>query len=135
MVPELGYVILYVPDVRRAIDFYVDAFGLQQRFIAEQDDYGELQTGRTALGFVNETVIGREGEHRFQPGRPNADPAGAKIALVVDDVPAAFDRAVAAGATPYGDPVRKPWGQTVGYVRDLNGFVVELCNAFAHPNS
>jgi hypothetical protein len=34
---------------------------------------------------------------------------------------------VAAGALPAAEPVRKPWGQTVAYVRDLDGFLVELC--------
>ena len=42
--------------------------------------------------------------------------------------PAAFARAVAAGATPLKEPVTKPWGQTVAYVRDLDGFLVELCS-------
>ena len=39
-----------------------------------------------------------------------------------------FDKAVAAGATPISKPQKKAWGQTVSYVRDLNGFLVELCS-------
>jgi len=46
---------------------------------------------------------------------------------VTDDVRAAFARAVAAGAVALMPPKDKPWGQTVGYVRDLNGALVELC--------
>jgi hypothetical protein len=30
---------------------------------------------------------------------------------------------------PVVEPVSKPWGQTVAYVRDLDGFLVELCTA------
>jgi len=26
------------------------------------------------------------------------------------------------------EPETKPWGQTVAYVRDRNGFLVELCS-------
>jgi hypothetical protein len=26
------------------------------------------------------------------------------------------------------EPVDKPWGKTISYVRDLNGFIVELCS-------
>lgn len=25
------------------------------------------------------------------------------------------------------EPAKKPWGQTIGYARDCNGFLVELC--------
>jgi len=30
---------------------------------------------------------------------------------------------------PVQPPVAKPWGQVVSYVRDVNGFLVELCTA------
>jgi uncharacterized glyoxalase superfamily protein PhnB len=36
-------------------------------------------------------------------------------------------RALAAGAANVSDPATKPWGQTVAYVRDQTGFLVELC--------
>jgi lactoylglutathione lyase len=29
------------------------------------------------------------------------------------------------------DPKKKPWGQTVAYVRDLDGFLVEICTSVA----
>jgi len=32
------------------------------------------------------------------------------------------------GATPEKAVTEKPWGQRVGYVRDLNGCLVELCS-------
>jgi lactoylglutathione lyase len=60
--------------------------------------------------------------------RRDADPAGAEIGLVTHDVDAAYRKAVAAGALAYKEPVEKPWGQTVGYVRDNNGFLVEICS-------
>ena len=41
----------------------------------------------------------------------------------------ATDKALSAGATKVTAPAKKPWGQTVGYVRDNNGFLVELCTA------
>jgi len=25
------------------------------------------------------------------------------------------------------EPVTKPWGQKVGYLRDTNGFIIEIC--------
>ena len=46
---------------------------------------------------------------------------------MTDDVPAATARAVAAGARLVSEPQQMPWGQTIAYVGDLNGFLVELC--------
>jgi lactoylglutathione lyase len=41
----------------------------------------------------------------------------------------AFDRALAAGAIAIRKPTAKLWGQIVSYVRDCNGFLVEICTA------
>jgi lactoylglutathione lyase len=43
-------------------------------------------------------------------------------------VETAFKRAIAAGAIEVARPARKPWGQTVSYVRDPNGLLVEICS-------
>jgi uncharacterized glyoxalase superfamily protein PhnB len=51
------------------------------------------------------------------------------VAFVADDVAAAFQKAVEVGATGYIAPHQKAWDQTVAYVRDANGFLVELCGA------
>ena len=48
-----------------------------------------------------------------------------------DDVPAAHARAVEAGARELAGPKQKPWGQTVSYVRDPNGVLIELCTPVA----
>ena len=125
---RLGYVILYVPDVSAAVGFYERAFGLAQRFVHESGHYAEMETGATALAFAAEELVSATC-HSFQPNRADQAPAGAEIALVTEDVNAAFDKAVAAGAVGFVSPHQKPWGQTVAYVRDANGFLVELCSA------
>lgn len=124
---KLGYVIIYVPDVLAAIEFYERAFGLVRRFVHESQMYAELETGTTALAFANEDFVG-ETCHTFTRNRHVASPAGAEVGLVTDDVERAYQIALAAGATAYVPPLQKPWGQTVSYVRDLNGFLVEICS-------
>jgi catechol 2,3-dioxygenase-like lactoylglutathione lyase family enzyme len=54
-----------------------------------------------------------------------------EIGLVTDDVAAACERAVAAGAPLLKAPAAKPWGQTVAYVRSPDGTLIELCTAVA----
>ena len=44
-----------------------------------------------------------------------------------NDVQATVNKAIEAGAKLYATPKEKPWGQVVGYVRDLDGFLIEIC--------
>ena len=85
-----------------------------------------MDTGDTVLGFATESFIAGSGME-FTPARPEAKPAAIEIAFVADDVAAAVKRAADAGAKIVKQPEVKPWGQTVAYVRDLNGTLVELC--------
>lgn len=123
---KLGYVIVYTPNVPAALSFYERAFGLSRRFLHESNDYGELNTGATVLGFADDKLAVLNGL-TVRPNRPGEPAAGVEIALVTDDVAAAYAVAVAAGAAPVREPEKKPWGQTVAYLRDPDGVVVELC--------
>ena len=60
--------------------------------------------------------------------RFNEKPFGIELALVTEDVPAAFEKAVASGTLPLKEPEEKPWGQVVGYVRAVDGTITELCS-------
>jgi lactoylglutathione lyase len=129
---QLGYVILYVPNVPATLDFYERAFSLSRRFLHPGGDYAELETGATALAFAAESLALESGL-ALRHTRLDAPPAAVEIALVTEELDAAYERAVAAGATPFKPPVLKPWGQRVAYVRDLNGALVELCTPIAPP--
>lgn len=125
--PAFAYVIVYVPAVAAAVAFYARAFGVSARFVHPSGQYAELETGATALAFANEEFT--PSREVFERNRPHGKAAGAEVAFVVDDVPAAFARALDEGATAAVEPSVKPRGQTVAYLRDLNGFLVELCTA------
>ena len=127
-VPRLGWVIVYVPDVREAVAFYGLAFGLAPSFVDEGGDFGQLDTGATALAFVSETLATSNFAGGFRRGDRDAVPANVELALVFDDVAGGFRRAVEAGCTPLADPAAKPHGQIVAYVRDPYGTLLELCS-------
>jgi len=123
-----GYTIIYVADVAATLDFYEHAFGLSRRFLHEGGQYGELETGSTTLAFSRHDLAGSlfpGGYARIQPDQP---PVGVELGLVTEDVSGAYARAIAAGAIALQAPAQKPWGQVVGYVRDLNGVIIELCS-------
>ena len=128
---RLGWVIVYVPRVERALAFYERAFGLGRKFVAEGGSFGELESGPTTLAFASEELAGSNVPGGFQRGTPDAPPCNVELCLVFDDVAAAFTHAVASGATALAAPAVKPWGQTVAYVRDPDGTLVELASPLA----
>ena len=122
-----AYTILYVPDVTAAIEFYERAFGFARKFITPDNDYGELLTGATTISFVGRALAESNLSKGFELSTPGGKPFGIELGFTTDDVQALIDQAVAAGGELYAPPVEKPWGQTVAYVRDLNGFLIEIC--------
>lgn len=124
---RFGYTIVYVVDVAASLAFFEAAFGMPRKFLHESGTYGELATGETALAFAAHEL----GDSNFPGGHVHADsslqPLGFELALVTADVPAAHARAVRCGAVEMAAPIKKPWGQTVSYVRCPDGILVELC--------
>lgn len=46
-------------------------------------------------------------------------------------MPAAFEQALSVGAIELAAPAEKPWGQTVAYVPDPFGTLIELASPLA----
>lgn len=124
---KLRYTIIYVADVPKTVAFYEAAFGVTRRFIHDSNLYGELETGDTILAFAGIEAAEMNGL-AVLPNTPNGPAAAWEICFVTDDVPAAYERALAQGCRPVSAPSEKPWGQTVSYVRDLEGCIVEIAS-------
>jgi lactoylglutathione lyase len=125
---KFGYTIVYVPSVADTLRFYQDAFGFETRFLHESGEYGELETGATVLAFASHGMGLLNLEGVYQKTDPATAPLGVELAFVTDDVAAAYAKALAAGAVAIKPPVEKPWGQTVAYVRSMEGSLIELCS-------
>jgi lactoylglutathione lyase len=119
----LGWVIAYVEDPAASAEFYAHTFGLRTEFVAG-DEYAQMDTGTTKLGFASYTL----GRSNFDGGVRTAEgqPFNVELALVHEDVDAAFRIAVEAGCKPLSAPVDKPQGQRVAWVRDPFGLLLEL---------
>ncbi|MFN3257069.1 MAG: VOC family protein [Ilumatobacter sp.] len=131
---SFGYTIVYVDDVDATLRFFTDAFGIERVFLTPEGDYGELATGSTALAFAS-TDLARanlDTAGGFAALTTDGPPPAVTITLLADDVAAAVDAALAAGAHRYVDPIAKPWGQTVAYVLDPNGLLIELATPIEH---
>jgi lactoylglutathione lyase len=125
---RLGWVILYVADPGEAVGFYERAFDMSRRFVAEGNSYAELETGSTTLAFAAYELADGNLPDGFQRPDPDGPPFNIELALVFDDVEAAYARALEEGAEALAEPARKPQGQTVGYVRDPFGNLIEIAS-------
>ena len=125
---RFGYTILYVERVEASLDFYERAFGLERRFLHESGEYGELETGATALAFANHELAASNLPGIYRPADPAITRPSFEVCLVTENVEGGFERAVREGAAPVSAPTTKPWGQDVAYVRDPDGNLVEIAS-------
>jgi lactoylglutathione lyase len=125
---RFGYTIMYVEDVPRSLDFYERALGLERRFLHESGDYGELETGATALAFATHGLAASNLPDVYNGATQNGGRPPFEVCFVTEDVEGAYERAVEAGAGAVTEPKTKPWGQDVAYVRDPDGNLIELAS-------
>jgi uncharacterized glyoxalase superfamily protein PhnB len=124
---KFSYTILYVQNVSRSIDFYEQAFGLTRKFISPDNDYGELIVGETTLSFASVKLARKNLKSGFLESHLSQKPFGIEIGFTTKNVTQTVESAVKSGAILLEKPVTKPWGQEVAYVRDPDGFLIEIC--------
>ena len=125
---KFKYTILYVDNVEETLKFYEAAFGLSTAMLHESGDYGELDTGSTTLSFSSLKLMSDLGKN---PAPVNANNPSFEIAFETNDVQAYLTQALSAGASLVQNVENMPWGQITAYVKDNNGFLVELCTPVA----
>lgn len=127
--PKLRYSILYVNDVEKAITFYEQVFGFERKFVSPENDYGELNTGETVLSFASKALGHDNLKDGYIESSQEQKPFGFELGITTDDVAGLTQRATDHGAILVVPVVQKPWGQVLSYVRDLDGFLLEICTS------
>lgn len=124
---KFAYTILYVRDVTKTVTFYENAFGFTRKFVTPENDYGELQLGETTLSFASIPLAKSNLTAGFTESSLANKPFGIEIGFTTENVEETVFKALNAGAVIVENPKTKPWGQIVAYVRDLDGFLIEIC--------
>jgi len=125
---KFTYTILYVKDVNASITFYEKAFGFKRKFITPDNSYGELSTGEATLSFASVDLAKSNLSEGFMESNLDGKPFGIEIGFTTENVELVFNNAVKEGAIPVEKIKTKPWGQLVGYVKDINGLLIEICS-------
>jgi uncharacterized glyoxalase superfamily protein PhnB len=85
--------------------------------------YAEMQSGETTLAFANNEMLEMNTGIKALKGLKSCF----EIAFSTENVKGSFDYAVSKGAIEIRKPETKPWGQTVAYVQDPFGTLIEIC--------
>lgn len=124
---KFGYTILYVENVEKSITFYENVFGFSRKFVTPENDYGELSTGETTISFASKKLAAQNLKEGFIESNLVDKPFAIELGFITDNVGELVRKAISLGAVLVIEPTQKPWGQIVAYVRDLDGFLIEIC--------
>jgi len=124
-----AYTILYVKDVQKSVTFYEKAFDLKKKFITPEGDYGEILSGGTTIAFATIELANANLKNGFQVMAPED---GIELGFTTENPKELMEKVISAGGSIYEPLAKKPWGQEVGYVRDIDGFLLEVCTPMSN---
>ena len=122
---SMKYVILYVNDFEKTMDFYKGILGLPIKM--QQDTYVEFDTGVITLSINTRKDVKELTGLKVPEGSTSTQTF--EVGFVVEDVVATIETLRQRGVTIIKEPVTKPWGQTVAYVADPDGHYIEICTS------
>jgi catechol 2,3-dioxygenase-like lactoylglutathione lyase family enzyme len=128
MRPRLHHIALRCTDLDRSLSFYAEGLGLGDPYLWNAPPLVSRAAFLEADGRTWLELFDGGGT----PAPPGEDAGLFHFALSVDDVRAAFDRAVAAGATVVEEPVTRtlqgdpPMRATMAFVLGPDGEPIEL---------
>jgi lactoylglutathione lyase len=123
------YTILYVENVTKSIEFYEKSFGFSRKFVTPENDYGEIITGQTTISFASKSLANSNLKNSFIESDLKNKPFGIELGFVTENVSETIESAKNNGGIIIEEPKQKPWGQIVAYIRDIDGFLIEICTA------
>ncbi|MFD2445439.1 VOC family protein [Bacillus sp. CGMCC 1.16607] len=125
MILTMKYVILYVNDFEKTMEFYKDILGLPLKMQA--DTYVEFDTGATVLSINTRESVKEITGLSVSEGVSSSQ--SFEVGFVVKNVEATIEDLRQKGVSIIKEPVTKPWGQTVAYVADPDGHFIEICSS------
>ena len=126
----LGYVVLFVEDLARALAFYRDKVGLSVRF--QDKGYAELAVAGSKFALLARSRL-PELVGAAHTGRPASGAHEAGVTLVVEDVDRVHRDLTSRGVTFLGAPQNRPWGQRTALFQDPEGHLIELATNLSRP--
>ncbi len=126
----LGYVVLFVEDLDRALAFYVDKVGLPVRLRAEGYVEFAVEGAKFAL-LARSRVAELTGD--VHAGRPAPGAHEGAVTVLVDDVDRTYRELSGRGVAFLDSPTDRPWGQRTVHFHDPEGHLIEIATNLPRP--
>jgi lactoylglutathione lyase len=120
---EFGPMVLFVEDVVRARDFYVDVLGFSLGF--EDESSAGVLLGDDLLLLVS-VASAADMLVSEDLGTPRSQRPVGLFNIFVEDVDVAYERLRSLGVTFIVDPVNREWGRRTAHFKDPDGFIWEI---------
>lgn len=85
-------------------------------------------SGETVFAFASHELGASNFRTAYLSSKASNQPFGIELAFISENIEEDFEKAVKAGAIVWEPIKQKPWGQKVGYLRDINRFFIEICS-------
>lgn len=119
---QLAAAVIYTDDAAATVAFYERATGLTPTFYDRELGFAMLGP-EPAVAIASHAAGKLMMEAGYAPVQSDRV-RGTELGFWAEDVPAAFETAVRAGATALTSPRKMPWGQTVAYVEAPEGTIL-----------
>jgi len=120
-------IILYCKNQQQSKDFYEKILELPP--VLDVPGMTEFQiTNDVKLGLMPESGISKILQNKSpNPSTGNGIPR-CELYIYTNDVVKCYNKTLIAGATEVSFPIARDWGDTVGYVSDLDGHIVAFAS-------
>ena len=121
--PRFGPPVLWIENLERSKDFYLNKLGLQ--FSHEDSTSVALTLGDDMILLVT-LDSARDMLQGEAVATPKGHPSTSEFCLFVDDVDAWYERLSALGVEFFIAPVDRYWGRRTAHLRDPDGWIWEI---------
>jgi predicted enzyme related to lactoylglutathione lyase len=125
--------VIYTDDITATVAFYERATGLTPSYYDRELGFAQLGPEQS-VSLASHAAGALMLEAAYAPAQ-HARVRAVELAFWADDVPAAFNTAVAAGAVALTPPRVMPWGQTVAYVEAPEGTILGFIERMPTPGA
>jgi catechol 2,3-dioxygenase-like lactoylglutathione lyase family enzyme len=116
---QIGFVLVFVTDLKRSLDFYTRVLGMELDY-SDRTHWAQFKSGEEmSLALqrcdASHTVHGSKVVGRF-----------VGVTFMVDDIAEIHARLSGQGVEFTGKPEKQAWGGTLAYLKDLDGNILTL---------
>jgi len=121
--PHFGPPVLWIEDLERSKDFYVQKLGLK---LSHEDSTSVALTLGDDMILLVTLESARDMLHGAPVATPKDRPSTSEYCLFVDDVDAWFERLSDLGVDFFIAPTDRYWGRRTAHLRDPDGWIWEI---------